>query len=180
MDKLFILVPVFEAGLCEEKAWHVLETMFNGFDPLQNDTCQSSLYDIFRCDDKDSKTIVQQLTGFMVNRTAKPLGKKIVGSNIQDELTNTRSIDYLYLVLSMICIPVVVECNHNAGKRTPQLQKFATLSPKTFEMVKLHNDSLKRKSTMKVWNLKREFHKWAFDVKRKKKKNRRKSNSWAI
>lgn len=70
----------------------------------------------------------------------------------------------MYLVLSMIWVPVVVECNHNAGKRTPQLQKFITLSSSAFEMVKLNKVRLKRKSTITVWNLKREFHKWAFDV----------------
>lgn len=199
--KIFILVPVFEAGLstteyvveylkcvknckkvrtdffnpltsvisnpsvlCDETIWNILATMFRGYDLLQNHTSQDSLYDIFRCDHEESKSIVKQLTGFMLYRTAKPLAEKIAASDIGCLLTKTRSMDYLYLILSMIWVPVVVECNHNAGKRTPQLQKFNTLSQAAFEMVTLHNVRLKRNSTMKVWNLKREFHKWAFDV----------------
>lgn len=89
--------------------------------------------------------------------------KKIVASDIGDLLTHTRSMDYMYLILSMIWVPVAVECNHNGGKRTPQLQKFSILSQGAFEMVKFRNVRLKRNSTMKVRSVKREFHKWAFD-----------------
>lgn len=150
--------------LCDQTVWDILATMFRGFDVIQNESYQDSLYDIFRCCNEELRNIVKQLTGYMLYRTAKPLAKKIVGSDIGKVLTHTRSMDYMYLILSMIWVPVVVECNHNGGKRTPQLQKFSNLSKGAFEMVKLRKMLLKRNSTIKVWSLKREFHKWAFDV----------------
>ncbi len=147
-DKVYILIPVFEAGLstyeyvlefikciknckavntdffqpltdvilnpsvfCDDMVLDILTTMFQRFDLLQNTSFQDALYDIFRCDTEESKTVVKQLTGFMLLRTAKHLAKKMVRSEIKDVLQNTRYMDYMYLILSMIWVPVIVECN---------------------------------------------------------------------